>query len=60
MRLDKFTTKLQEALQEAISLATESGQQQVESEHLLYSLLKQEESIVVSLLDKLGLQAASL
>ncbi len=59
MRLDKFTTKLQEALQEAISLATESGQQQVESEHLLYSLLKQEESIVVSLLDKLGLQAAS-
>ena len=29
MRLDKFTTKLQEALQDALSLATESGQQQV-------------------------------
>jgi ATP-dependent Clp protease ATP-binding subunit ClpB len=58
MRLDKFTTKLQEALQDALSLATESGQQRLEPEHLLYALLKQEDSIIVSVLNKLGLQVS--
>ena len=32
MRLDKLTVKLQEALQEAISFATELGHRQVEKE----------------------------
>ncbi len=60
MRLDKFTLKLQEALQDAISLATESGQQQVEPEHLLYTLLRQEDSIVAQALDKTGVSLGSL
>ncbi|MDD5654460.1 MAG: Clp protease N-terminal domain-containing protein, partial [Candidatus Omnitrophica bacterium] len=56
MRLDKMTVKLQEAIQEAISLAAGSGHQQVEPEHLLLALLRQEESIIVSTLDKLGIR----
>ena len=60
MRIDKFTLKLQEALQDAISLATESGHQQVEPEHLLYALLKQQDSIVAEALEKTGLSTASL
>ena len=55
MRLDKFTIKLQEALQDAISFATESGQQQVEPEHLFYTLLRQQDGIVAAVLEKLGM-----
>jgi len=55
MRLDKLTLKLQEALQEAISFATESGHQQVEPEHLIYALLKQQDSIVDAVLNKMGI-----
>jgi ATP-dependent Clp protease ATP-binding subunit ClpB len=55
MRLDRLTVKLQEALQEAINLATEFGHQQVEPEHLIYTLIRQADSIIVSCLDKLGL-----
>ena len=54
MRLDKMTVKLQEALQEAVSLATESGRQSVEPEELLYALLRQQDSMAVDLLDKAG------
>ena len=39
MKLDKFTEKAQEALQGAAELARESGQQAVEPEHLLLSLI---------------------
>ncbi len=60
MRIDKMTVKLQEGMQEAVSFATEAGHQQVEPEHLFYALLKQEESLVVSVLDKLGVQIPSI
>ena len=59
MRLDKLTVKLQEALQEAISFATESGHQQVEPEHLIYTLLRQQDSIMAGVLDKLNIQTFS-
>ncbi len=55
MRMDKLTIKLQEALQDAISFATESGHQGLEPEHLIYACLGQQESIVASVLDKLGI-----
>lgn len=60
MRLDKMTVKLQEALQDAISFATESGHQSVEPEHLFYCLLKQQDSIVAAALDKLGVSSSSI
>lgn len=59
MRVDKLTVKLQEALQEAISFATEPGHQQVEPEHLLYCLIRQEDSIVAIVLDKLSISTFS-
>jgi ATP-dependent Clp protease ATP-binding subunit ClpB len=54
MRLDKLTIKAQEALQDAHQLAQQKGQQQIESVHLLCSLLEQEQGVVGNLLDKLG------
>jgi ATP-dependent Clp protease ATP-binding subunit ClpB len=54
MRFDKFTLKVQEALQEAQSLAASYGHQAIEPEHFLVSFLKQEDSIVNAILNKLG------
>jgi ATP-dependent Clp protease ATP-binding subunit ClpB len=49
-----FTHKAQEAIMLAQDLAREKGQQQVDALHLLYALLSQEESVVLSLLQRLG------
>ena len=54
MRFDKFTTKLQEALSEAQSLALGRDQQYIEPEHLLAALLGQEDGGVAGLVAKAG------
>jgi ATP-dependent Clp protease ATP-binding subunit ClpB len=54
MRFDKFTLKVQEAIQEAQSLAASYGHQAIEPEHLLVSFLRQQEGIVGAILEKLG------
>jgi len=54
MRLDKFTTKAQEALQDAHGISSERGQQQVDVLHLLKALLIQEDSLVLAILNKIG------
>src|SRR5438067_12284205 len=54
MRLDKFTIKAQEALQQAQQLAAENGQQEILPEHLLAALLAQPEGIVPPILMKLA------
>ncbi len=54
MRFDKFTLKVQEALQEAQGLAGRSGHQALEVEHLFISFLKQPEGIVSDILKRLG------
>ena len=54
MRLDKFTIKAQEALQEAQSVAEKNGNQELEPEHLLSTLLDQKDGIAPPLLRKLG------
>ncbi len=51
---DKLTVKAQEALVDAQGLAGELNQQQVEPEHMLLALLRQEGGTVPSLLNKLG------
>ena len=56
MRFDKFTLKVQEAIQEAQTLASSYGHQSIEPEHLLVSFLKQEDGIVGAILNKLGVQ----
>jgi ATP-dependent Clp protease ATP-binding subunit ClpB len=60
MRIDKLTVKLQEALQEALNFAQEHSHQALEPEHLIYALLRQEESILVALLDKLGVASLQI
>jgi ATP-dependent Clp protease ATP-binding subunit ClpB len=54
MRFDKFTLKVQEALQDAQSLAGALGHQSIEPEHLLICFLRQEEGIAGAILNKLN------
>jgi len=54
MRFDKLTTKLQEALGEAQSLALGKDQQYIEPAHLLLALLEQEDGGIAGLISKAG------
>ena len=60
MRFDKFTLKVQEALQDAQSLANQFGHQGIEAEHLLSAFLKQPEGIVGAILKKMGVDMKSV
>ncbi len=53
---NKFTTKSQEAIAAAQTLASDYMQQQVDALHLLLSLIKQEGGVVLSILNKLDVQ----
>ena len=55
-----FTTKAKEAIRRAHELAIERGQNNVSSVHLLAALLTQEESMVISILDKLDIDTILL
>ncbi len=54
MKLDKFTLKAQEALQDAQSIARRRDHQQVDVEHVLLALVDQPEGIVPPVLQKIG------
>jgi ATP-dependent Clp protease ATP-binding subunit ClpB len=56
----QFTRKSQEAIISAQDSAREKGQQQIDALHLLYALLKQEESIVLTLLERIGVDVNTL
>jgi ATP-dependent Clp protease ATP-binding subunit ClpB len=58
--LNKFTTKAKEVIKKAHELAIERGQNNVNSLHLLTALLLQEESIVISILDRLEIDTILL
>ncbi len=58
MRLDKLTIKSQEALQEAQHLAEKYEHQQIEPEHVLEAILKQDGGIADPMLKKLGADPA--
>ena len=60
MQLDKFTIKAQEAVQSMQALAKEKEHQEIDCEHLLTALLDQEDSLVQSVLQKLGVQVPAL
>ncbi|MCK4454591.1 AAA family ATPase, partial [Candidatus Parcubacteria bacterium] len=55
-----FTHKAQEAILLAQDSAREMGQQQIDALHLLYALCSQEESVVLTLLQKLGVDIDDL
>ena len=52
--LDKLTVKSQEALQDAIRLASDRGHAEVEGEHLLCAFLRQEGGVMGELLARTG------
>ncbi len=54
MRLDKLTSKFQEALGEAQSLALNADHQYIESEHVLLAMLQQSDSTAKSLINRTG------
>jgi ATP-dependent Clp protease ATP-binding subunit ClpB len=58
--LDKLTVKSQEALQDAVRIASEAGHGQVEPEHLFLSLLRQEEGVAADLFARAGVPVPRL
>ncbi len=60
MRFDKFTTKFQQAVSEAQSLAVGNDQQFIEPQHLLLALLNQDDGGTSSLLARAGANVAGL
>jgi ATP-dependent Clp protease ATP-binding subunit ClpB len=58
MRMDKFTIKSQEAIQNAQELAQQKGNQQVDVEHLLHVLL--EEGIALEVIKSIGIDTTML
>ena len=55
MNINKFTQKSLEAVQRTEKLAYEYGNQQIDQEHLLYSLLTIDDSLILKLLTKICL-----
>ena len=60
MNLENFTIKSQEALQETQNLAREFGSPEARPEHLLAALLKQQDGVVMPILQKLGSNSSAI
>jgi ATP-dependent Clp protease ATP-binding subunit ClpB len=60
MRFDQLTIKAQEAVQEAQSDARARGNAELSTDHLLLALLRQDEGVVVPILQKLGVDPVAL
>ncbi len=56
MNINKFTQKSMEAVQGCEKLAYEYGNQQIGQPHLLYSLLTLDDSLIMKLVTKMGIQ----
>ena len=54
MRFDKLTTKFQQALADAQSIAAGQDNPYIEPQHLLLALLQQEDGATISLLPRPG------
>ena len=60
MNINKFTQKSLEAVQNTEKLAYEFGNQQIDQEHLLYGLLISEDSLILKLIIKMGIDGQLL
>ena len=56
MNLTKFTQKSIQAVERCEKLAYEYGNQEIEEEHLLYSLLTIDDSLILKLVEKMEIQ----
>ncbi len=59
MNINRFTQKSMEVVNACERIAYDFGNQEIEQEHLLYSLLKVEDSLILKLLDKMGIDTQS-
>lgn len=59
MNIQKFTQKSIEAVNGCEKIAMEYGNQEIEQEHLLYSLLQVEDSLIRKLLEKMGVDTTA-
>lgn len=55
MNINKFTQKSLQAVQGCEKTAIEYGNQEIVQEHLLYALLTQDDSLILKLIEKMGL-----
>ena len=55
MNINKLTQKSRQAVQECEPTALEYGNQEIEQEHLLYALLTQDDSLILKLMEKMGI-----
>ena len=55
MNINKFTQKSLQAVQQCEKIAMDYGNQEIEQEHLMYALLTQEDSLILKLMQKMGL-----
>ncbi len=60
MRIDRFTQKMQEALQAAQDMASKAGHSEITNEHFLLALLEQPDGVARPLLDKMGVSSKTL
>ncbi|MCX6972041.1 MAG: ATP-dependent chaperone ClpB [Verrucomicrobia bacterium] len=60
MRPDKFTAKMQEALNAALDLASKNDNPEITNEHFLLALVGQADGLTRPLLEKLGVSASTL
>jgi ATP-dependent Clp protease ATP-binding subunit ClpB len=56
MNIQKFTQKSMEAVNNCEKIAYEYGNQEIEQEHLLYSLLTLDDSLILKLIEKMEIQ----
>jgi ATP-dependent Clp protease ATP-binding subunit ClpB len=56
MRIDRFTSKMQEGFQEGQALASQLQHQELTPEHLLLALLRQQDGLARPLLEKLNVR----
>jgi ATP-dependent Clp protease ATP-binding subunit ClpB len=56
MRIDRFTSKMQEGLQEGQALASQLQHQELTPEHLLLAMLRQQDGLARPLLEKLNVR----
>ena len=60
MNINKVTQKSIQAVNDLEKIAYEFGNQEIEQEHLLCSLLRQEDSLILKLVEKMEIQKEHL
>ena len=55
MNINKFTQKSLQAVQSCERIALEYGNQEIEQEHLFYALLTQDDSLILKMMEKMGI-----